>query len=162
MVTANKVGLTTFTTPSDREIVMTRVFDAPRAVVFEAWTTPEHLRRWLLGPEGWTMTICDIDFRPGGAWHYAWHNANGTDMHIHGTYREIVVPERIVTTEAWGDPWPDTVNTLTLTESGSRTTVTNQVVYPSKEARDAALTSGMQHGVEASYARLDEHLQTLG
>ena len=88
MATAtNKTGATTFTTPSDREIVMTRVFDAPRRLVFEAWTNPEHLPHWMLGPEGWTMPVCEIDLRPGGAWHFVWRRADGTEMGMRGVYQ---------------------------------------------------------------------------
>ena len=80
------------TTPSDREIVMTRVFDAPRRLVFEAWTNPEHLPHWMLGPQGWTMPVCEIDLRPGGAWHFVWRRSDGTEMGMHGVYQEIVPP----------------------------------------------------------------------
>jgi uncharacterized protein YndB with AHSA1/START domain len=122
MTTANRVGATTFTTRSDREIVMTRVFDAPRRLVFEAWTNPKHVPHWLLGPAGWTMPICEIDLRPGGEWHFGWRHADGAEMEMRGVYREIVPPERIVTTESWGGDWPDTVNTVSLSEDDGRTT----------------------------------------
>src|SRR2546430_1875665 len=108
---------TTFATPSDREIVMTRVVDAPRRLVWEAWTNPQHVPRWLLGPEGWSMPICEIDLRPGGAWHFGWRRGDGTEMEMRGLYREVTPPERLVTTESWGGSWPETINTLTLSES---------------------------------------------
>ncbi len=161
MQNASKVGATTFTTPSDREIVMTRVFDAPRRLVFEAWTNPEHLPHWMLGPEGWTMPVCEIDLRPGGAWHFVWHNADGAEMAMRGVYQEVVPPERLVSTESWGGDWPETLNTLILTEHDGKTTIENRVLYPTKEARDAALKTGMKEGVSASFDRLGEYMQTI-
>ena len=147
------------TTPTDREIVMTRVFDAPRRLVFEAWTSPEHLPRWMLGPEGWTMPVCEIDLRPGGAWHFVWRRADGTEMGMHGAYREIKPPERLVSTESWGGNWPETLNTLVLSEKDGKTTVTLTILYPSKEARDAATKTGMKDGVSVSFDRLAEYLR---
>src|SRR5207237_4356830 len=81
-------GTVKFTTPTDREIVMTRVFDAPRRLVFEAWTKPEHLPRWLLGPEGWTMPVCEADLRPGGEWHFVWRKSDGTEVGMRGVDKE--------------------------------------------------------------------------
>ena len=160
MAAANKAGATTFTTPSDREVVMTRVFDAPRRLVWDAWTNPEHLPHWMLGPDGWTMPVCEIDLRPGGSWHFLWRRADGTEMGMRGLYKEVVPPERLVSTESWGGDWPETINTLTLTEEGGKTTVTQRVLYPSKEARDAALKTGMKDGVAASFDRLAAYLRT--
>jgi len=161
MTTTNKAGLTTFTTPSDREIVMTRVVDAPRRLVFEAWTKPEHLPHWLLGPSGWTMPVCEIDLRPGGSWHFVWRRSDGTEMGMRGVYKEIAPPERLVSTESWGGDWPETLNTLILSEKDGKTTITNTVLYPAKEARDAALKTGMKEGVSESFDRLAEHLRTM-
>src|SRR5687768_14342672 len=161
MATANKVGSTTFTTPSDREVVMTRVFDAPRSLVWEAWTNPEHVPQWLLGPEGWTMPVCEIDLRPGGEWHFVWRRTGGTEMEMRGEYREITPPERLVCTESWGGDWPETLNTLILTEEDGKTTMTQTVLYPSKDARDAALGTGMEEGASQSFDRLAEHLRTM-
>lgn len=161
MATANSVGATTFTTPSDREIVMTRVFDAPRRLVWEAYTNPEHVPHWMLGPEGWTMPVCEIDLRPDGEWHFVWHRSDGSEMEMRGVYREITPPERLVSTEAWGGDWPETLNTLILAEEDGKTTITQQVLYPSKEARDAALGTGMQEGVSVSFDRLAEYLRTM-
>src|SRR5712691_10291145 len=101
MATANRASTTTITTPSDREVVMTRVVDAPRRLVFEAWTKPEHVLHWMLGPSGWTMPVCEIDLRPGGAWHFVWRRSDGTEMGMRGVYREITPPERLVSTESW-------------------------------------------------------------
>jgi uncharacterized protein YndB with AHSA1/START domain len=161
MDTTNSVGATTFTMPSDREFAMTRVFDAPRRLVWEAWTNPEHLLHWLLGPPGWTMPVCEIDLRPGGAWHFVWRHDDGTEMEMRGVYREITPPERLVTTESWGGDWPETLNTLTLTEEDGKTTITQTVLYVSKDVRDAALRTGMKDGVSTSFDRLADYLRTL-
>src|ERR1700693_1281050 len=158
MVTADRDGAATFTTPTDREIVVTRVVDAPRRLVFEAWTSPEHLPHWMLGPEGWTMPVCEIDLRPGGSWHFVWRRTDGTEMGMHGVCREIKPPERLVSTESWGGNWPETLNTLVLTEEAGKTTATLTILYPSKEARDAALQTGMKDGVAVSFDRLAEYL----
>jgi uncharacterized protein YndB with AHSA1/START domain len=150
------------TTPTDREIEVTRVFDAPSRLVFEAWTDPKHLPRWMLGPDGWTMPVCEIDLRPGGAWHFVWRRRDGTEMEMRGTYREVTPPERLVSTESWGGPWPETVNTLTLVEKDGKTTVTLTILYPSKEAREAALKTGMKDGMAQSFDRLAAYLRTTG
>jgi uncharacterized protein YndB with AHSA1/START domain len=161
MATANSVGATTFTTPSDTEVAMTRVFDAPRALVWEAWTNPEHVPHWLLGPEGWTMPVCEIDLRAGGEWHYVWRRSDGTEMEMRGVYREVTPPERLVSTESWGGDWPETVNTLVLSEEDGKTTITQTALYPSREARDAAMETGMTEGAAVSFDRLAEHLRTM-
>ncbi len=161
MATTNRAGAATFTTPSDREIVMTHVVDAPRRIVFEAWTDTEHLPHWMLGPEGWTMPVCEIDLRPGGAWHFVWRRSDGTEMAMQGVYQEVVPPERLVSTESWGGDWPETLNTLTLSEEGGKTTITHTVLYPSKEARDAALGTGMKEGASESFNRLAEYVRTM-
>jgi uncharacterized protein YndB with AHSA1/START domain len=156
-----RTGVTTYATPTDREVVITRVVDAPRRIVFEAYTTPRHLQQWLLGPEGWTMPICELDLRPGGAFRYVWRKADGAEMTIAGAVREVVPPERLVTTESWGPEWPETVNTVVFTEAGGRTTISLTVTYPSREARDAALQTGMKEGMDQGFARLDALLKTL-
>lgn len=161
MTTAARIGTTTFTTPSDREIVAMRVFDAPRRLVWEAHTNPEHVRHWLLGPEGWMMPVCEIDLRLGGEWHFVWRKADGEQFGMRGVYKEIVPPERLVNTEAWGGDWPEVVNTTVLTEDEGRTTLVVTVLAPSKEARDRALGTGMKDGWSTSYDRLDEYLQTV-
>jgi len=153
--------VTTFTTPSDREIVATRVFDAPRQLVFEAHTNPKHIRNWMLGPDGWTMPVCENDLRPGGTWHFVWRRDDGTEMGMRGVYKEVVPPEKLVSTESWGDNWPETLNTLTLTEKDGKTTLTSTVLYPSKEARDAALKTGMKEGMTQSFDRLAEYMHAM-
>src|SRR4051812_5288690 len=156
-----KSAATTFSTPSDREVVLTRVVDAPRRLVFAAHTDPAHVPHWMLGPEGWTMPICEIDLRPGGGWRFVWRKSDGSEMGMHGVYQEVVPHERVVWTEAWGEGWPATVNTLILTEQAGKTIISQRVLYPSKEARDAALKSGMIDGASQSYDRLAAHLATL-
>lgn len=152
------------TTPSDREIAMTRVFDAPRRLVFEAMTKPELLKKWLLGPPGWTMPVCEIDLKVGGAYRFLWRNADGIEMGIRGVYREIASPERFVATEKFDQPWypGEALITNVLVEKGDKTILTLTVRYESKEARDGVLKTGMQKGVAASYDRLAELLPSLG
>lgn len=161
MTTAMKPGVTTCTTPSDRELVAQRVVVAPRRLVFDAWSEPERVSRWMLGPDGWTMPVCESDLRPGGAWRYVWRRADGAEMAMHGVHREIAPPERLVSTESWGGDWPETLNTLVLSEPDGNTTITLTVLYPSRQARDAALATGMKEGMSRSFDRLDEYLRTI-
>jgi uncharacterized protein YndB with AHSA1/START domain len=161
MATMNDTGTTTFTTPSDNEVVMSRVFDAPRRLVFEAFTDPEHVPNWMLGPEGWTMPVCEIDLRPGGAWHFVWRNPDGRQLEMTGEYHEVAPHERLVRTESWGADWPETLCTLVLTEQDGRTTMTDTIRYPSKQARDAALATGMNDGADRSFDLLAEYLRKL-
>jgi uncharacterized protein YndB with AHSA1/START domain len=145
------------TTPSDREIAMTRAFDAPRSLVFDCYTKPELLERWLHGPDGWLLVECDNDLRVGGAFRWVWRHADGRQMGMGGVHRDIVRPERIVRTELFDEDWTggETVGTLVLTEQDGKTTVTTTVLYASLEARDRALESGMEKGITASHDRLD-------
>jgi uncharacterized protein YndB with AHSA1/START domain len=155
MTTQMKPGVTTFDTPNDTQLVVTRVANAPRQAVFECWTNPKYLPQWMLGPPGWTMPVCEIDLRPGGAWRYVWRKDDGSEMAMTGTVKEVHAPERLVTTERWGPEWPETVNSLVLTESGGMTTMTLTITYPSKAAREAATQTGMKEGMEASFTRFD-------
>ena len=147
-------------TPGDLEVVVTRVLDAPRELVWKAWTQPEHVQQWLLGPEGWTMPVCEIDLRPGGAWHFGWQQPDGSGMEIRGTYEEVAPPERLVSRSSWGGDWPETTETLVFAEADGKTTVTQTIQYPSKEARDAALETGMTDGMSISFNRLAEYLRS--
>jgi uncharacterized protein YndB with AHSA1/START domain len=156
-----QTGALTVTTPTDCEVVITRAFAAPRRLVFEAWTDPAYLPRWMLGPPGWTMPVCEIDLRPGGAWHFVWRGADGAEMEMRGVYKEVTPPERLVSTESWGGDWPETLNTLTFAEEGGQTMVTMTALYPSKEARDAALQTGMKEGMALSFGRLDDLLAAM-
>jgi uncharacterized protein YndB with AHSA1/START domain len=144
----------------DREIVMIRAFDAPRRLVFEAFTKPDLLRRWLLGPPGWTMPVCEVDLRIGGSYRYVWRNEKGTEMAARGVYREVVAPERIVATETFEPPWypGECINTFVLSEAGGKTTVTQTLQYESRAAREVVIQSPMESGVVISYNRLEEML----
>jgi len=145
----------------DREIVMTRVFDAPRKLVFDAFTKPELLKQWLLGPPGWSMPVCEIDLRIGGRYRYVWRrDTDGTEMGCGGVYREIVPPERLVHTEQFDNPWypGESLITTVLDEQRGKTTLTATMLYESRDARDGILKSGMESGVAASYDRLAELL----
>jgi len=148
------------TARGDREILMTRDFDAPRTMVFDAFTKPELVKRWMLGPGGWSMPVCEIDLRVGGAYRYVWRKAGVPDMGMGGVYREIVVPERFVATEKFDQAWyqGEAVGTLVLIEQGGKTTVTQTMLYESPETRDTVLKSGMEKGVKSSYDRLAELL----
>jgi uncharacterized protein YndB with AHSA1/START domain len=148
------------TTPSDREIVLTRVFDAPRDLVFEAHTSCEHMKNWW-GPRKYEIAECDVDFRPGGAYRMV-HKAEGEEHVFSGEFREIVRPERIVWTFEWGGaPGHGSVDTLTLEEHDGKTTLTATSVFSSVEDRDGMLKSGMEEGAAETYDRLDEYLEVL-
>jgi uncharacterized protein YndB with AHSA1/START domain len=157
----NTAGLKV-TTPSDREIVMTRTFDAPRHLVFQAMSTPELVKRWLYGPPGWSMVVCEDDLRVGGTFRWVWRGPEGQEMVIRGVYREVVPPERVVRTESFEfgceSQAGEQLATIVLTEQGGKTHLTLTLLYPSKEARDGTIASGMEHGVAASYDRLAELL----
>ncbi len=143
-------------TPSEREIVMTRVFDAPRDLVFEAHSSCEHLSHWW-GPRKYEFASCEVDFRPGGAWRIVHRGPEGEDQGFHGEFREIVPDERIVSTEIYeAMPEGEAVNTLTLTEDGGRTTLSILVQHESKEHRDAHINSGMEAGLQEAMDRLEQ------
>jgi len=149
-----KPGDLIITTPSEREVVMTRVFDAPRPLVFEAFTSPDLLPRWLEAP-GRAMTVCEIDLRAGGAYRFVWSGQGRTDVGSYGVYREVLAPERIVRTEAWVD-WDagEVLVTTEFAEERQQTTVTIRALFPSREIRDAVLEAGMKSGAVANYDRL--------
>ena len=148
------------TTPSDREIAMTRVFNAPRRLVFEALSKPELVKQWLLGPPGWTMPVCEMDLRVGGAYRFQWRGPDGAEMGTRGVFREIAPPERFVATERFDDPWypGESLITYVLVEHGGKTTLTLTVLYESREARDGVLKTPMDKGVAMSYDRLEQLL----
>jgi uncharacterized protein YndB with AHSA1/START domain len=165
MTNPGAAGMTLqITTPSNREIAMKRVFDAPRRLVFEAFTKPELVKQWLLGPPGWSMPVCEIDLRVGGAYRYVWRHTKGKEMGMGGVYREIVPPERLVCTELFDEAWyeGESLITTTLLEQGGKTTLTTTILYVSQEVRDGVLKSGMESGVAASYDRLAELLASMG
>ena len=156
-------GALQVTRPSGREIAMTRVFDAPRALVFDAWTKPELLTRWLGVFGGWTFEVCKVDLRVGGSYRFVWRGPDGSRMGMRGVYREIVPGERLVSTEQFDDPWyqGEAVGTVVFTERGGKTTVTTTIRYASREVRDAVLKSPMEQGVAAGCDQLATLLTTL-
>jgi uncharacterized protein YndB with AHSA1/START domain len=150
--------------PSDREIQVSRDFDAPRSLVFDAFTKPELVRRWLLGPPGWTMPVCEIDLRIGGSYRYVWRSEkDGSQMGIRGVFREITPVERLVATEKFDDAWypGEALDTTVFEERRGITRTTITVLYESQEARDTARRSGMEYGMAAGYDRLETLLPTL-
>ena len=149
------------TTPSDREIAMTRVFDAPRDLVFQAHSSCEHMSHWW-GPRGYKFVSCEIDFRSGGAWRIVHAGPDGDEYAFRGEYREIIRPERIVWTfEFEGMPGHVSVETMTLEEHDGKTTLAAMSVFDSVEARDGMLQSGMESGAAETYDRLDEYLEVI-
>jgi uncharacterized protein YndB with AHSA1/START domain len=153
-------GALQVTTPSEREIAMTRAFDAPRSLVFDAWTKPELLMRWLGVRGGWTFAVCEVDLRVGGTYRFVWRGPGGKEMGMGGVYREVVRPERLVATEKFDQSWyeGDALDTTVWVEEGGKTTVTTTVLYASREVRDAVLKTPMATGVAESYDKLDEVL----
>ncbi|HEY7097871.1 MAG TPA: SRPBCC family protein [Terriglobales bacterium] len=150
------------TTPSDREIQLTRLFDAPRSLVFEAMTKPEHVRQWWgILDDQHSVTICEIDLRPGGTWRFVGRGPKG-EYAFHGVYREIAAPQKVVFTEIY-EPFPhaESVVTSILTEENGKTRLTAKCLYPSIEVRDIVLKSGMERGAGISYDRLEELVDRL-
>jgi len=151
------------TTLGEREVVITRTFDAPRSLVWDAHTQPELLKRWLTGPPGWTFTVCEMDLRVGGKYRWVWRGPDGTEMGMGGVHREIVPLERIVNTQLFDQDWTggEAVGTLVFTERDGKTTLTNTIQYSSREARDAVLKTPMEQGMAAGYDRLEEFLASM-
>ena len=147
------------TTPSDTEIVMTRVFDAPRELVFEAHTSCEHMSHWWVGRK-YEFVSCDIDFRPGGTWRIVHRSTDGEDITFSGEYLEIQPPERITWTFAFNDN-PGGPETYIFEEHDGKTTITSRAQFPSKEMRDWVIASGMEEGAAETYDQLDEYLEVL-
>jgi uncharacterized protein YndB with AHSA1/START domain len=148
---------------NDREILMTRLFDAPRDLVFDAFTKPHLIKRWLTGPDGWSLPVCEVDLKAGGALRYVWRHTDGTSMGLKGTYREIKRPERIVHSELFDEDWTggEALVTTSFVEQGSQTLMHQTILYASREARDAVLKSPMEGGVAQSFNRLAELLASL-
>jgi uncharacterized protein YndB with AHSA1/START domain len=153
--------------PSDREVKVTRSFRAPRLLVYRAYTEPALVGRWLLGPPGWSMPICDMDVRVGGGYRWRWRSdQDGKEFGFAGTFREVQPPSRLVHTEAYdpgsvggGYPGPEALVTVTFAEDAGVTTVTTLIDFGSREARDAAVATGMTGGMEQSYQLLDRVLE---
>lgn len=160
-MTIDRTGSAEVTLSSDTEILIIREFDAPAELVFDVWTTPEHVRNWW-GWETDPMTVCEIDLRVGGKWRFVAVNEDYGEVDFYGEYLEIDRPRRLVSTEVFA-PYPDSpaVNTLSLEENDGVTTMTILVEYPSKEARDATIASGMESGLQHSLDRADRVLSAL-
>lgn len=144
----------------DRELIITRIFDAPQEMVFDAFTKPVLLKRWLLGPPGWTMPTCTVDLKVGGGYRYVWRNDEGEELGVRGTFKEIIRSEKLVHTELFDEAWypGESLMTTTLTDQNGKTLLTGKILYESKEARDMVVQSGMEEGVGLSYDNLEEIL----
>lgn len=155
--------------PSDREVKVTREFNASRELVYKAYTTPALVKRWLLGPPGWTMPVCEMDVRVGGTFRWRWRSdEDGKEFGFHGTFQEVAAPAKIVHTEFYdpGDVGGDMGNgaliTVELTENNGVTTLVSLMDFGSRETRDAAMSTGMTDGMETSYQLLDALLAEPG
>jgi uncharacterized protein YndB with AHSA1/START domain len=154
--------------PNDLEVVVVRDFRAPRDIVFDAWTKPALIKRWLLGPPGWTMPVCEMDLRVGGTFRWRWRSETGAEFGFTGEFREVNRPSRIVHTQVYdpgtvgGNMGAEALITATLAEKDGLTTYTTTIRYQSKADRDAAVSTGMTSGMEQSYAQLDAVLAATG
>ena len=152
------------TTPTDREVRIVRTFNASRALVFRAWTESELVKRWIAGPEGWSVTKSEGDPRPGGSYRLEWSSRDGSSMAMTGTYREIEPPSRIISVEAFDEAWHPgeaIVTTEFLADGPNETTVVMTILYESKEARDIAVATGMTDGMAVTYESLDRLLTEI-
>jgi uncharacterized protein YndB with AHSA1/START domain len=158
----NRTAPLTVTTPTDREIVLTRAFDAPRRLVFAAWTKPELLTRWF-GANGWHLVVCEVDLRVGGAWRFVSRGSGGEQMGQGGVYRVVAPPERLVYTELFDDQsYPgETLVSHEFRERGAATTLTSRLLFATPEGRDVVLRYPMARGVGEGFARLDELLRSV-
>src|SRR5262245_17236448 len=150
-------GTLQVTTPTDREIMLTRVFDAPRRMVWDAFTKPELLKRWF-GPRGWSLVVCELDLRVGGGFRFVLRGPDGKDLGMRGVYRDISAPDRSVHMESFDDYPGESQVTAIFVEKDGKTTMTATVLYPSKEVRDIVIQTGMEHGAAESYDKLAELL----
>ncbi|MGD9845212.1 MAG: SRPBCC family protein [Variibacter sp.] len=152
-------GTLKVTTPSDQEVMLTRVFDAPRQMVFDAFTKPELLKRWF-GPRGWSLSQCEVDLKVGGKWRFVLRSPEGQEMGMSGVWRELQPYDRMVHTESFDDFPGESQVTTVLTEKDGKTTLQATVLYASKKVRDAVIASGMEHGAAESYDKLDAMFAT--
>lgn len=154
----------TITAPGDRELALTRTFDAPARLVYKAFTTPDILKQWLGVFGGWALVRCEMDVRVGGTYRWEWSKPGGKVMGVSGVYREVVPPARLVATEQFDDAWyeGEAICTIDFVEDAGRTTVVQTMTYISRDVRDGVLKSGMETGVRASYDNLAKVLTSLG
>ncbi|MEQ1763360.1 MAG: SRPBCC family protein [Pyrinomonadaceae bacterium] len=152
-------GKVTVEAKGERELVITRAFNAPKDLVFQAHTECRHLKRWMFGPDGWSLDVCEIDLNVGGKYRWVWKKGE-IEMGAGGEYRVVSRADRVVCTEQFDNPWyaGEAVSTLTFDESGGVTTLTNTMLYVSKEARDTVLQSPMEEGLTLGYDRLESLL----
>ena len=158
MVATKTVGKLHLDVTGDREIRMTREFDAPRQMLWDCHTKPDLVRKWMLGPPGWTMPVCDIDLRVGGRYRYVWAK-DGAEMGMGGVFREVDAPANLASREIFDEDWTggETITTQAFEETAKdKTLLTTTIVYGSREGRDRALATPMMDGMEAGYSRLDE------
>jgi uncharacterized protein YndB with AHSA1/START domain len=155
-------GKLTVSLPSDKEILLTRVFDAPPRMVYEVMTKPEYVRRWWCCMDGFNMPVCEIDLRVGGRWRFVMRGPDGNDVAFNGEYREIVPAQRVVGTEVF-EPYPDSPSLVTTTfeAQGEKTLFRSLVQHQTKEARDMHVNSGMEHGAAIAYDRLEQQARDL-
>jgi len=149
-------------TPSEREVVITRLFEAPRQLVFDACTQPKLIKRWMAAP-GRELEICEVDLRPGGAYRWVWRGSGKRDVGMRGVYREVVAPQRFSRTEIWED-WEAgecLASTILIEHDETTTELTTTVLFPSREIRDQVLKSGLERGVKQNYAKLEELLDSM-
>lgn len=153
----------------ERELVISRTFDAPVEMVFDAHTKPELVRQWLIGPDGWTMPVCEIDLRAGGKYRYVWNKEKtGDEMGVGGEFKEVAKPEKYVATEKFDQSWypGEALSTTTFTDRAGKTFLQNVMTYESHEAREAVLASPMEEGLAPGYDRLEailtENVQAAG
>lgn len=154
-------GTLKVTLQGDREVVLTRVFNAPRAMVYDALTKPELIKRWF-GPHGWSLESCEVDLRVGGKWRYVMKGPDNATMGMFGSYRELNRPDGLMHTENFDDFPGEAIVTTRLVEENGKTTLTGTVLSPSKEIRDAVVASGMEHGAAETYDRLETLLVSMG
>ncbi|HWW22524.1 MAG TPA: SRPBCC family protein [Edaphobacter sp.] len=159
----NRMEMMQLATPTEKEIVVTRVFNGPRQLVFDAFTKPELLKRWLFGPGNWSLEVCEVDLRVGGSYRYVWRGPSGEEIGMGGIHREVIPPERIVATQLFDQDWTngEAIGTLVFTEQDGKTTLTNTILYSSREARDAVLKTPMDKGMAEGYDRLEQILESL-
>ncbi len=163
----NESAKTQLSLPSNQEILVTRTFAAPRDLVWQMWTTAEHLQHWW-GPEGWTLPICDVDFRPGGTWFYCMQGPDGMKSYGKATYLEIDAPKRIVYEDAFVDADGNLLEgmpvghiALEFEEAGGKTTVRNTVRYPTQADRDQVVEMGVEAGIDQTWNRLEAYLAQM-